>query len=577
MTRDTAPGDTSAAQTATQRFLAARDLLLLHGTDLAKAVADFRWPRFEHFNWALDHFDTAAARHHRTALRIVGTGGPRTDRLIGYRELSRRSNQVANWLCAQGVRRGDPVLLMLGNRVEVWETMLAAIKLGAVVIPTYTTATAAELRDRLDRGGVRHVVAEAHLTPLFGPRTGEWTGIAVGGEAAGWHPYADSETASEDFTPDAPTGADDPLFRYFTSGTTSQPKMVEHTHVSYPVGHLSGMYWNGVRPGDVHLNISAPGWAKHAWSSFFVPWNAEATVLALDAARSTPEQVLDVLRTRAVSTFCAPPTVWRGLAARGLGERPPELREVVAAGEPLEPALVELVATHWGLDLRDGYGQTETTAQIGNPPGRPGRPGSMGFPLPGYAVVLLDPETWSPVPDGEPGELCLDLSERPLGLMRRYVGDPERTHRVLSGGHYRTGDLARREPDGSLTYLARSDDMFKSFDHRISPRELEEVLLHHPAVDDAAVVPVPDPVGLWAPKAYVVPAEGHLPGPETARTLLALACAELPPEKWIKVLEFVAVLPRTASGKVRRAQLRDRRAGEEFPLAPGEPRPTPQP
>ncbi|NEE19070.1 AMP-binding protein, partial [Streptomyces sp. SID7499] len=187
---------------------------------------------------------------------------------------------VANWLRGLGVRRGEAVLLMLGNRAEVWETMLAAIKLGAVVIPTYTTATPGELADRLDRGRVRHVVAEADLSDRFAAAPGGWQGIAVGGEVRGWQRYADSRTAPEEFTPDGPTRAADPLFRYFTSGTTSRPKMVEHTHVSYPVGHLSGMYWNGVRPGDVHLNISAPGWAKHAWSSLFVPWNAEATVVA---------------------------------------------------------------------------------------------------------------------------------------------------------------------------------------------------------------------------------------------------------------------------------------------------------
>ncbi|MFF8438321.1 AMP-binding protein [Streptomyces bacillaris] len=570
---DAATGQLSSAA---EEFLAARDTLLLHRTDLAKAVEAFRWPRPEHFNWALDYFDTVAARGDRDALRVVGTGGPASDRLIGYGELARRSGQVANWLRGIGVRRGDPLLLMLGNRAEVWETMLAAIKLGAVVIPTYTTATPGELTDRLERGEVRHVVAEAELADRFAGGPGGWQGIAVGGEAPGWQRYADSLTAPAEFTPDGPTRADDPLFRYFTSGTTSRPKMVEHTHVSYPVGHLSGMYWNGVRPGDVHLNISAPGWAKHAWSSLFVPWNAEATVVALDAARSTPAEILEVLRTRGVSTFCAPPTVWRGLAAHGLGERPPALRETVAAGEPLETSLVELVGTAWGLDLRDGYGQTETTGQIGNPPGRPALPGSMGFPLPGYTVVLIDPESGEPVADGAPGEVCLDLADRPLGLMRGYVGDPGRTAKALAGGYYRSGDLARREPDGSLTYLARSDDMFKSFDHRISPRELEDALLRHPAVADAAVVPVPDPVGLWAPKAFVVPAAGRPASAATAREILDAASALLPPEKRVRVLEFAAALPRTTSGKVRRAALREQgpRAAEYRAEAPGAPAPT---
>ncbi|MFE5734571.1 AMP-binding protein [Streptomyces sp. NPDC056528] len=558
---------------ATEEFRAARDVLLLHREDLAKAVAEFRWPRPEEFNWALDWFDTLAAGPDRAALRLVGEGAADTDRVLTFGDLTRRSNQVANWLRSLGVRRGDPLLLMLGNRAEVWETMLAAVKLGAVVIPTYTTATARELADRLERGRARFVVSEAGLTGRFdevegdGPR--DWTGISVGGEAAGWLPYTRSLEAAADFTADGPTRADDPLFRYFTSGTTSRPKMVEHTHVSYPVGHLSGMYWNGVRPGDVHLNISAPGWAKHSWSSFFVPWNAEATVVAVDAARSTPADVLDILRTRGVSTFCAPPTVWRGMAAHGLGPRPALLREAVAAGEALEPSLIELVRAQWGLDLRDGYGQTETTGQIGNPPGRTPLGGSMGFALPGYRAVLLDPETGEEVPDGSVGEICLDLTDPPLGLMRGYVDDAERTAKALAGGYYHTGDLAVRAPDGSFTYLSRADDMFKSFDHRISPRELEDVLLRDAAVVDAAVVPVPHPVGLWAPKAFVVPAPGHPAGPDTAERVLARVRAELPPEKWVRVLEFTPSLPRTTSGKVRRAELRERGAGDvEFHVDP---------
>ncbi|MER5311285.1 AMP-binding protein [Streptomyces sp. NPDC002773] len=551
---------------ATREFLAARNVLLFHRTDLPKAVAEFRWPRPALFNWALDWFDTLADGQDATALRIVGDGGPSTDRQFTFRELTLRSARVANWLRSAGVCRGDTLLLMLGNRAEVWETMLAAIKLGVIVIPTYTTATPAELADRLRRGDVRYVVTEAELTGRFDEATGvtsrTWTGVSAGGGAEGWLPYELSEDADPVFVPDGPTRAEDPLFRYFTSGTTSKPKLVEHTHVSYPIGHLSGMYWNGVRPGDVHLNISAPGWAKHAWSSFFVPWNAEATVVALSTSRTTAGDILDVLRSRDVSTFCAPPTVWRAMVAHGLGRRPAALREATAAGEPLEPRLIEQVERAWGIRPRDGYGQTETTAQIGNPPGSTPVPGSMGFPLPGHRVVLRDPETGVEVPDGSPGEICLDLTDPPAGIMRRYVGDEQRTARVMADGHYHTGDLAVRDRDGSLAYLARADDMFKSFDHRISPRELEEVLLGDAAVADAAVVPVPDPIGLWTPKAYVVTAPDHPETLATARRVLSHARAELPPEKWVRLLEFIPALPRTSSGKIRRAELRARGAGD---------------
>ncbi|RKT02610.1 acetyl-CoA synthetase [Streptomyces sp. 3211.6] len=550
----------------TEAFRAARDLLLAHGDDLDAAHRAFRWPRPAAFNWALDWFDAVAARRDGPALRLARAGDPAGDVTVTWRALSRRSAQVANWLRGQGLRRGDPVMLLLDNRVPVWETMLAAIKLGAVLIPTYITATPAELADRADRGGVRFVVAEAALAGRYGPGPHPWRGVAVGGPPPpGWSSYEESRTAPQEFVPDGPTGADDPLFRYFTSGTTSAPKMVEHTHTSYPVGHLSGMYWNGVRPGDVHLNVSAPGWAKHSWSSFFVPWNAEATVLALDSATAADAgDVLEVLRTRGVTTFCAPPTTWRAMVAAGLGPRPAGLREAVAAGEPLEAALARAVREAWGVDVRDGFGQTETTGLIGSPPGRPPVPGSMGRALPGYRLAVVDPGTGREVPDGESGELCVDLAERPAGLMRGYADDPRKTARAFAGGYYHTGDLVVRAPDGSFTYVARADDMFKSFDHRISPLELERVLLRHPAVADAAVVPVPDPVGLWAAKAYLTLVPGRAGGAEAARGVFALVRRELPEEKWVRVVEFADGLPRTRSGKVRRAALKGRAPGMEF-------------
>ncbi|MER6911529.1 AMP-binding protein [Streptomyces sp. NPDC000594] len=626
---------TAAPDSPTARFRAARDVLLRHRTDWASAVASFSWPRLTEFNWALDWFDVLARDPDggdRPALRLIGDGGPKDgspdvgapgrDRTLTFRELSHRSDLLATGLRERGVRRGDPLLLMVGNRAEVWETILAAIKLGAVLVPTYTTATPAEIADRLERGRVRHVVAEAALTGRFpagggrwgvgvGARVGVGTGVGVGGTVPGWTPYEEiieraptGDGTGPAFVPDGPTPAHAPLFRYFTSGTTARPKMVEHTHVSYPVGHLSGMYWNGLLPGDLHLNLSAPGWAKHAWSSFFVPWNAEATVVALDHTRVGPAGVLRVLRTRGVTSFCAPPSLWRTLVAEGLGGPPGALRETVSAGEPLDPALADTVRRHWGVELRDGYGQTETTGQIGNPPGRRPRPGSMGLPLPGYRVTLRSPATGREVPDGEPGEICLELgSHRPLGLMSGYVGAPADATNPVDppdatdatdpegpvdppdpdpegpvdpappAGHHRTGDLAVRAPDGSLTHLARADDMFKSFDHRISPRELEEVLLGHPAVAEAAVVPEPHPEGRWVPKAYVVPAPGRTAGGETARAVLARVRDRLPPEKWVRSLEFLPELPRTASGKIRRAGLRDRATGSAprvHRLDPGE-------
>lgn len=543
---------------ATHAFRSARDLLLRHRADPAAAAAEFAWPVLgPSFNWALDWFDVIAEGNEATALWVVGDDGSQEQ--LSYAQLSSRSDQAAVWLRAQGVRRGDRVLVMLGNQVELWLTMLAAMKLGAVVIPATTLLGPADLRDRVGRGQVAHVVVAAAEAAKLDAVPGGYTRVAVGDPAPGWLRFADAYDVDEVFEPDGTTSPTDPLLLYFTSGTTSRPKLVEHTHASYPVGHLSTMYWIGLQPGDVHLNISSPGWAKHAWSSLFAPWNAEATALVWSYARFDAARLLEVLRGCHVTTLCAPPTVWRMLIQADLSGGPGSLREVVGAGEPLNPEVIEQVRAAWGLPLRDGYGQTETTAQIGNPPGQELRPGSMGRPLPGYPVALVDPTTGEP---GEEGEICLDLAERPLGLMAGYRGDPELTAAVTRGGYYHTGDVASRDADGYITFVGRTDDVFKASDYRISPFELESVLIEHPAVAEAAVVPAPDPVRLAVPKAYVLLAAGHHPDRATALSILRHCRENLAPYKRVRRLEF-GELPKTISGKIRRVELREDEAGRQ--------------
>jgi len=555
--------------TAVAEFLAARDFLLDARGDYARAYAEFRWPEPEQFNWALDYFDgvLAVERGEQEGLRLIEDDGS----VAGYSfaELSRRSSQLAGWLQSQGVSRGMRVLLVLGNQVELWESMLACIKLGAVIIPATTLLSEADLADRLDRGAVGAVIARSDLTAGFGA-VGGWLPVAVGEAAPGWISYQDSTDFDGQFTPDGPTSGTDPLLLYFTSGTTSQPKLVEHTHLSYPVGHLSTMYWIGLQPGDVHLNVSSPGWAKHAWSCFFAPWNAGATVVLFNYIRFDAARMLDVLRDQQVTTFCAPPTVWRMLVQQDLTQWQLSLRELVGAGEPLNPEIIEQVQRAWNITIRDGFGQTETTCQIGNPPGELVKTGSMGRPLPGYAVVLGDPVSGERRdPSQTEGEICLDLSQRPIALMTGYRDDAERNGAAMAHGLYHTGDVASIDEDGYLTYVGRTDDVFKSSDYRISPFELESVLIEHPAVAEAAVVPAPDPVRLSVPKAYVVLAAGHEPDAETARAILDYCRSHLAAYKRIRRLEF-AELPKTISGKIRRVELRgaenergnDRAAGE---------------
>jgi acetyl-CoA synthetase len=540
---------------ATERFRAARDFLLEHREDYVRAYEGFEWPRLEHFNWALDWFDVIAEGNDRPALRIVEEDG--TNCRVSFAEMSARSDRAANWMRAQGVRAGDRILVMLGNQVELWETALAAMKLRAVTIPATPLLGPADLRDRIERGRVRHVVVRPEDTGKFDDVPGDYSRIVVGGERPGWLSYSGVHESPREFVPDGPTRADETLMLYFTSGTTARPKLVEHTHVSYPVGHLATMYWIGLEPGDVHLNISSPGWAKHAWSNLFAPWNAEATVFIHNYTRFDPGRLMAEMDREGITSFCAPPTVWRMLIQADLSRLRKPPREVVAAGEPLNPEVIETVRREWGVTIRDGFGQTETAVQVSNSPGQLLKAGSMGRPSPGYKVELLDPVTGEP--GAAEGEIALDLSARPVGLMTGYHGDEERTAEVMAGGHYRTGDIGSRDADGYITYVGRSDDVFKASDYKISPFELESALLEHEAVAEAAVVPAPDPVRLAVPKAYVVLAEGWEPGPDTAKLLFEHSRAVLAPYKRIRRLEF-AELPKTVSGKIRRIELRERTA-----------------
>ncbi|MDR5775171.1 MULTISPECIES: AMP-binding protein [unclassified Caballeronia] len=544
-------------------FIEARDFLLRHRTDYDTAYREFQWPALSRFNWALDYFDPMARGNHAAALHIVNEGGG--DTRLSFAQMSERSARVANHLRALNVTRGERILLMLPNRVELWETMLGAMKLGAIVLPATTQLAPADLRDRIALGRVQHVIVDAGETHKFEGIDVTGLRIAVGEPRDGWLAYDAAYEASPDFAADGETNASDPYLLYFTSGTTSKPKLVAHTHESYPVGHLSTMYWIGLQPGDVHWNISSPGWAKHAWSCFFAPWNAQACVFIYNFSRFDAARTLDALVQYDITTLCAPPTVWRMLVQEPLASYAVKLREIVGAGEPLNPEVVERVHTAWGVPIRDGYGQTETTAQIANTPGQRVAPGSMGRPLPGYRVALLDP-------DGalaDEGEIALVLNPPPLGLMTGYADNPTATENAMRGGFYRTSDVASRGADGYFVYVGRADDVFKSSDYRLSPFELESVLIEHEAIAEAAVVPSPDPLRLSVPKAFVTLRHGFAVGPELARSVFAFSRERLSPYKRIRRIEF-AELPKTISGKIRRVDLRRQEAARTNTAVRGE-------
>ena len=555
-----------AAKTSSQglkAFLRARDFLLDHRADYETAYRDFRWPELRTFNWALDYFDHYAQANNKTALWIVGDSGPETK--LSFAEMSQRSNQAANFLRDQGVRRGDRIVVQLPNHVAMWEVMLAAIKLGAVVIPAATLLTAEDLRDRLERGKARHVVAQFGEMEKYRDLGRDCVRIVVGGEQQGWIPYARAYDQRSDFTPDGATDAQDPLMLYFTSGTTALPKLVLHTQQSYPVGHLSTMFWIGIRPDDTHFNISTPGWAKHAWSSFFAPWNAGATVFVHHYERFHAKRTLELIAGCGVTTLCAPPTVWRLFILEDLQAFPVKFKELASAGEPLNPEVIERVRAAWNITIRDGFGQTENALLLGNFPGQVVKPGAVGRPSPGHHVVLLDADG----KESDDGEIAVKLKPRPASLMAGYLHDAERTERCFARGYYRTGDVAHRDADGHFTYVGRADDVFKSSDYRLSPFELESALIEHASIAEAAVVPSAHAIRWHVPKAFITLKPGLEPSRDMAYDIFRFVRHRLAPYKRIRRIEF-SELPKTISGKIRRVQLRvmeseprwERRAGE---------------
>ncbi len=537
-------------------FNAAQKLLIDKRADYGGACRDFQWPKLTMFNWAIDWFDDVLAtgpRSEAIALEIVGQMAEK----VTFRQMSERSNRIANSLRARGIGRGDRILLMLGNVAPLWETMLAAMKLGAVVVPSTLLLTEEDLLERIDRAKVGTIIVADSEISKFASLRHDVRRISVGNTPPGWIGFDELRQASPDFTTSQESHVDDPILLYFTSGTTSRPKMVLHSQKSFPVGHLTTMYWSGLQPEDAHMVIGAPGWAGHTFTAFFAPWNAGAGIVMLNLARFDARQVLDTLVHKKITSFFAPPTVWRFLLQEDLVSWPVMIREAGAAGEPLNPEVIEKVRAAWGLTIRDGWGQSEATVQIGNTPGQAINVGSMGLPLPGCKVAVLDENDH----DSDEGELALPMNPRPMGLMLGYLQE-DGSVATIPGEYYHTGDAVRRNPDGTISYVGRIDDVFKSSDYRISPFELESVLIEHPSVIEAAVVPSPDALRLAVPKAFITLVAGHPASEATAGSIFDHIRERLAPYKRIRKIEF-RELPKTVSGKIKRAGLRRAEAAAE--------------
>ncbi|HUK49490.1 MAG TPA: AMP-binding protein [Terriglobales bacterium] len=550
-----------------KEFISARDLLQ-NTPDYAYAKDRFSWPRMDNFNWASDYFDTLADKCTHPALLYVDDAG--TETKVSYRILKERSNRAANFLRNQGLRKGDRVLLMMPSCIELFEIFLGAMKLGCVIIPASTLLTEDDIVDRIARGKTRAIVGSPELTNRIdrSTRTSSLVKIVVRGKAVGWLGYEGADDVSSHFKSSNFFYPSDELLIYFTSGTTAKPKLVLQTHSSYPIGHLTTMYWIGVRRGELHYNISAPGWAKYAYSTIFGVLNAEATSFLYSySGKFNSNNVLDMIERYSVRTLCAPPTVWRLLLLEDLKTRRFALRELVSAGEPLNPEIIEKIRVGTGLTIREGFGQTESTLQVGFFPGMEVRPGSMGLEAPGFHINILDEEQ-RPVSVSSEGAMAIQvIPERPVGLMEGYIDPKEKNAAVFVGSWYLTGDLAYRDEDGYFWFIGRADDVFKSSDYRISAFELESELMAHPAIAEVAVVASPDLMKGFVPKAYVSLKPNTQPSKELALDIFKFTRQHTAPYKRPRIVQFVTELPKTVSGKIRRIELRtseaDRRVKRE--------------
>ena len=541
-------------------------------TDYLATRASFRLEVPKTYNYARDVVDAWATREPgKLALLAVGPDGG-NPRRFSFADLAASSNRAANFLAARGVRKGDRVFVMLPRIPDWYDVMLACIKLGAVPTPGTTLLTARDIAYRLERAGATAVVTDAEgagkvdlaaeslgLEPLQRLLVGEpGAGDAV---PSGWSSWAEGLQAANDRPPEVePTRSDDPLLIYFTSGTVAT-KMVLHTQASLGIGHqITARFWQDLKPSDLHWTLSDFDWAKAAWGKLFGQWALGAANFLWDL-RGKPDfdLLLRLIGEQRVTTFCAPPTVFRALVLEDLSRYDwSSLRHCVSAGEPLNPEVIKVWQQATGLTIYDGYGQTETVNLLANYRCMPVRPGSMGKPTPGFDVCVVD-DDGKVLDPGEEGHVAVRVSpERPVGLFQEYWRDPEATAAAFHGEWYYTGDRAHVDEDGYFWFVGRSDDVIISSAYRIGPFEVESALVEHVAVAEAAVVGKPDPDRGQIVKAFVVLAPGRAGSEDLARELQEHCKQVTAPFKYPREVEFVEELPKTISGKIRRIELRER-------------------
>ena len=530
--------------------------------DYDQTYADFKLEVPEYFNFAGDVLDKWAKDPDKLGMWWIDDDGHEFKKT--FLELCNDSRRVCSMLSAQGVKKGDVVIVILPRLIEWWVLNIACLRMGAVISPGTTQLTAKDIKYRFEASEAVCVITDNSIAPrvdeVIGECPGVKTRIITGGARDGWLNYDQLFAAAEENFETALTRSDDNAILYFTSGTTGYPKMTVHTHASYPIGHsITGVFWLDLRPEDLHWNLSDTGWAKAAWSSFFGPWNAGAAIFVHHSPKFDTKRTLDILARYPITTMCGAPTNYRMLVLEDLKAwKFPALRHCVGAGEPLNPEVIDVWKEATGLTIRDGYGQTETVLLAGSFLCLEPRFGSMGKPSPGFDIQVID-EEGNILPSNKEGDIAIRVNPvRPVGLFKEYWKSPEKTAGAYRGDWYITGDRAYRDEDGYLWFVGRADDVILAAGYRIGPFEVESALLEHDAVAESAVVSSPDEIRGEVVKAYIVLAPGYQASGELIKDLQEHVKNVTAPYKYPRKIEFVESLPKTVSGKIRRVELRER-------------------
>ncbi len=543
-----------------------------HMTDYEAERRNFRLDVPEMFNFATDVIGKWARDPNKLAMLWVGQDGE--ERRITFAQFAERSSRAANAFSELGIKKGDRVLVMLPRIPEWWESVLGLMKIGAIPIPCTTLLTPKDIQFRAGVAEVAALITDAEGSHKFEQVRSECPSIRVAilvderdADLSGrewWTNYHQIvDEASPEFT-GPKTSSDDPCLVYFTSGTVGYPKMVLHTHASYPIGHtITGKYWLDLHEDDLIWNLSEMGWAKAAYSNLFGPWVMGAAMFIQDArGKFNAIETLEMLHKYPITTLCAPPTAYRMMVLDEpmayLKANPPQaLRYCTGAGEPLNPEVIKVWQDVTGMTIRDGYGQTETVILCANFPPLEVKPGSMGKPSPGFEVEVIDHDG-NPLPPNKEGDIAVKVKpQRPTWMFREYWRNPDASNACIRGDWYITGDRAYKDEDGYFWFVGRADDVIISAGYRIGPFEVESALKEHPAVAESAVVASPDEMRGEIVKAFVILAPGYTASPELGSELQDHVKRVTAPYKYPREVEFVESLPKTISGKIRRVELRE--------------------